>query len=129
MLRDLEGYAASARLMTSPLQLGDWLEKTFGEEILAKRRARERAAAALEKGAPVVVQAIAAPRLRAAAGSASTSEPPSTGMLPASPSPVPPPIVAMPARRDPKRGAGGDRGAGAWSPSPPRPSRWRFARR
>ena len=58
MLRDLEGYAVSARLMTSPLQLGDWLERTFGEEIVAKRRARERAAAALEKGAPVVVQAL-----------------------------------------------------------------------
>jgi len=59
MLRDLEGYAARARLMTSPLQLGDWLERTFGEEILEKRRARERAAAALERGAPVVVQPIA----------------------------------------------------------------------
>lgn len=58
MLRDLEGYAAAARLMTSPLQLGDWLERTFGEEIVEKRRARERAAAALERGAPLVVQAI-----------------------------------------------------------------------
>jgi serine/threonine-protein kinase len=60
MLRDLESYAAAARLMTSPLQLGDWLERTFGEEILEKRRARERAAAALERGAPLVVQAIPA---------------------------------------------------------------------
>ncbi len=59
MLRDLEGYAAAARLMTSPLQLGDWLERTFGEQIVDKRRSRERAAAALERGAPVVVQAIA----------------------------------------------------------------------
>jgi len=59
MLRDLEGYAASARLMTSPLQLGEWLEKTLGEDILAKRRARERAVAALERGAPLVVQAFA----------------------------------------------------------------------
>ncbi|MGD0528124.1 MAG: serine/threonine-protein kinase [Polyangiaceae bacterium] len=61
MLRDLEGYAASARLMTSPLALGDWLEKTFGADILAKRRSRERAAAALERGAPLVVQTIAPP--------------------------------------------------------------------
>ncbi len=61
MLRDLEGYAAAARLMTSPLQLGEWLERTFGEEIVEKRRARERAAAALEKGAPVVVKPIAEP--------------------------------------------------------------------
>ena len=58
MLRDLEGYAAAAKLMTSPLQLGDWLERTFGEQIVEKRRARERAAAALERGAPVVATPI-----------------------------------------------------------------------
>jgi serine/threonine-protein kinase len=105
MLRDLEGYAASARLMTSPLALGDWLEKTFGEDILAKRRTRERAAAALERGAPLVVQAIAAPPptppLSPSAPDAYRIdvEPPSTGMLPVSPSPVPPAVVARPARR------------------------------
>jgi serine/threonine-protein kinase len=60
MLRDIEEYAMSARLMTSPLKLGDWLEKTFGEEILARRRARERAVSALERGAPVVMEAMAA---------------------------------------------------------------------
>jgi serine/threonine-protein kinase len=58
MLRDVEDYAAAARLMTSPLQLGGWLTSTFGEEIVAQRRARERAAAALERGAPAVVQPI-----------------------------------------------------------------------
>ena len=52
MQRDLDAYAASARLMTSPLALGEWLKKTFGEEILARRRARERATEALERGAP-----------------------------------------------------------------------------
>jgi serine/threonine-protein kinase len=91
MLRDLEGYAASARLMTSPLQLGDWLEKTFGEDILAKRRARERAAAALEKGAPLVLQAITPPPPVVDAPSAVPTpapsyridvEPASTGALP-----------------------------------------------
>jgi serine/threonine-protein kinase len=61
MQRDLDGYAAAAKLMTSPLALGEWLKKTFGEEILARRRARERATEALEKGAPLVLQAIAAP--------------------------------------------------------------------
>jgi serine/threonine-protein kinase len=61
MLRDLDAYAASARLMTSPLGLGEWLKKTFGEEILARRRERERATEALEKGAPLVLEAIAAP--------------------------------------------------------------------
>jgi len=103
MLRELEGYAASARLMTSPLALGDWLEKTFGADILAKRRTRERAAAALERGAPLVVQAIAAtpPPLSSSPLDAYRIdvEPSSTGMLPVSPSPVPPAVVARPAGR------------------------------
>jgi serine/threonine-protein kinase len=81
MQRDLDAYAASARLMTSPLALGEWLKKTFGEEILEQRRARERATEALEMGAPVVMQTIAAPagsspaasRVAAAAGRLASS--------------------------------------------------------
>ncbi len=123
MLRDLEGYAASARLMTSPLALGDWLEKTFGADILAKRRTRERAAAALEKGAPVVVQAIAAsplppalpppappmpiPQPSAPVDYRIDVDPSSTGMLPVSkPSgPALPilPVVALAPRRKERR--------------------------
>jgi len=96
MLRDLEGYAATARLMTSPLQLGDWLERTFGEEILEKRRARERAAAALERGAPLVVQAIPATPRPPAASVAEPVVPPAPAL------PVTPPVPATtPARRAP----------------------------
>jgi serine/threonine-protein kinase len=62
MQRDLDAYAATAKLMTSPLALGEWLKSTFGEEILERRRARERATEALEMGAPLVLQAIAAPQ-------------------------------------------------------------------
>jgi serine/threonine-protein kinase len=112
MLRDLEGYAAGARLMTSPLQLGDWLEKTFGAEILAKRRARERAAAALERGAPAVVQAISPPAAPPSSDAAYRIdvEPPSTGMLPASPSAAALPIVPAPfAARAPAPRAGASR--------------------
>lgn len=61
MQRDLDQYAVSAKLMTSPLELGDWLKRTFGEEILGRRRARERATEALERGAPLVLQAIPTP--------------------------------------------------------------------
>jgi eukaryotic-like serine/threonine-protein kinase len=98
MLRDLEGYAVSARLLTSPLQLGDWLEKTFGEEILSRRRVRERAAAALEKGAPVVVQAIAPPPAPRSASALDEGfridvEPPPTGPLPESPASRPAPAL------------------------------------
>jgi len=60
MQRDLDDYAASAALMPSPLKLGEWLEKSFGADILAQRRARERAASALERGAAVVLEAVPA---------------------------------------------------------------------
>jgi eukaryotic-like serine/threonine-protein kinase len=104
MLRDLEGYAAAARLMTSPLQLGDWLERTFGEEIVDKRRSRERAAAALERGAPVVVQAIAAAPPRPAPSPAmATPPPPHVGAaLPVIPPHDAVPVTtARPSRRGP----------------------------
>jgi serine/threonine protein kinase len=44
MLRDLEAYAARARLLASPLRFGEWLTERFGGEIVELRRARERAA-------------------------------------------------------------------------------------
>ena len=72
MLRDLEDYAMAARFMTSQLQLGDWLAKTFGEEILSRRRQRERAATALEKGRPSSCRPWDRPR-RAAAGTTSSA--------------------------------------------------------
>lgn len=92
MLRELEGYAVAAKLMTSPLQLGEWLHRTFGEDIVDKRRARERAAAALEKGAPVVVKAIAKP------AGGSTPPPPAASVHPAA-------IAAPPASLEPPPGA------------------------
>jgi serine/threonine-protein kinase len=73
MLRDLEGYAVTARLMASPLQLGDWLQRTFGEQIVEQRRARERASAALDRGAPLVVEPIAQSQPEAA-GAALSAE-------------------------------------------------------
>ena len=107
MLRDLEGYAASARLMTSPLQLGEWLERTFGEDILSRRRSRERAVAALERGAPVVVQTLASPPAAPAPGVPGSGvveegfridvEPPPSGQLPESVRSLPaPPVQPLP---------------------------------
>jgi serine/threonine-protein kinase len=82
MLRDLEDYATSAKLLASPLQLGDWLERTFGEEILVRRRARERAVAALERGPLVAIEPIAPPPASSAvvAGSVDLG-PPSSQVL------------------------------------------------
>ena len=50
--------------MTSPLQLGEWESKTFGEEIIERRRARERAIAAMQKGALVTIEPLDAPASR-----------------------------------------------------------------
>jgi len=61
MLRDLDEYAVQARLMTSPLQLGEWQSKTFGSEIIEQRRARERAIAAMQKGALVTLEPLVMP--------------------------------------------------------------------
>jgi serine/threonine protein kinase len=44
MLRDLEAYAARARLLASPLRFGEWLMERFGAAIVELRRERERAA-------------------------------------------------------------------------------------
>jgi serine/threonine protein kinase len=58
MLHDVDDYIACAKVMTSALALGRWLATTFGEEVISRRRSRERAVAALEKGAPLVIQPI-----------------------------------------------------------------------
>jgi hypothetical protein len=93
MLREVDQYAAAASLMPSPLKLGDWLAQTFGAQIVEGRRARERAAAALERGAPVVLEAVsAAHRPVAALPDAAPSVP--SPMAPAdvpAPAPVPQP--------------------------------------
>ena len=74
MLRDLEAYAARARLLASPLRFGEWLMDRFGTEIVELRRARERAAWGLTSRA--------LPRV----------------MLPAG-SPIPPPVAPVELRK------------------------------
>jgi eukaryotic-like serine/threonine-protein kinase len=61
MQRDLQEYAISGKMMTSPLELGEWLTKSFGLDIVGERRARERAAAAWEKGPAVVLEPVEPP--------------------------------------------------------------------
>ena len=74
MLRDLEAYAARARLLASPLRFGEWLMERFGAEIVELRRARERSAWGLTHKA--------LPRV----------------MLPAG-SPIPPPVAPIELRK------------------------------
>lgn len=52
MLRELEEYVASTRLIASPLRLGEWLTEQFGAEIIERRRAREHAARSLDRQEP-----------------------------------------------------------------------------
>ncbi|WP_438024201.1 serine/threonine-protein kinase [Sorangium sp. So ce233] len=59
MLRDVAAYAAAAELTASPLRFGAWLRDNFGAEMLAARRARERAVRALELGPPAVLEPVA----------------------------------------------------------------------
>lgn len=58
MLSDIDAYVARNRLDTSPLRFGAWLTEQLGDEIVHVRRARERAAAALQKGPPVEIRPI-----------------------------------------------------------------------
>ncbi|WP_394844050.1 serine/threonine protein kinase [Pendulispora brunnea] len=53
MLRDLEAYAIETGRMPNPIKLGVWLSTHFGNEVIAHRRMRERAAAAVNKSLEV----------------------------------------------------------------------------
>lgn len=86
MQRDLEDYAMRAKLLASPLQLGDWLSSTFGTEIVAQRRARERATEALERGAPLVLQPLGTAPVPL--HGRSSERPPASERLPHAPEPL-----------------------------------------
>jgi len=58
MLRELEDYAARARLVGSPLRFGEWLLEHFGKDVVASRRGRERALRAIERGPVALVRPI-----------------------------------------------------------------------
>jgi eukaryotic-like serine/threonine-protein kinase len=56
MLRHLEDYVARARLVANPLKLGEWLRECFDDQVVASRRAHERAAQALQLGPAAVIE-------------------------------------------------------------------------
>ena len=108
MLNDLEAYQAEARLIASPLRLGEWLIEKFGTDIVTQRRARERAISALDLGAPVSIETLppAPPPLPSAAppprdvpsgsGRARSSPIPPRPLPPPSPIPTPGPPAFLP---------------------------------
>jgi serine/threonine-protein kinase len=59
LFEELYGYCIRTRQMASALRFGGWLSEHFSAEKLQRRRARERAIAALELGPPVVMRRIA----------------------------------------------------------------------
>jgi eukaryotic-like serine/threonine-protein kinase len=61
MLRHLEDYVARARLVANPLRFGEWLRDCFGEQVVASRRAHERAAQAIEMGPAAVIEPTSSP--------------------------------------------------------------------
>jgi len=52
MLRDLDAYMSDAKLVASPLKLGDWLMANFGAELIEQRRARDRVPLSNTSSAP-----------------------------------------------------------------------------
>ena len=83
MLREVDDYASAAQLLTSPLQLGEWLERTFGEEIVGRRRSRERVVSALERGPLVQMEPIAVPPSGPVVAGSVDLGPPSSEAVPA----------------------------------------------
>ncbi len=93
MLRDLESFAMDARMVASPLRIGEWMEKSFSADLIEKRRARERGAAAVAKGPLVVLTPLPAatplmPPVEEVPSTASASEPASSALV-AEPLPEP----------------------------------------
>jgi serine/threonine-protein kinase len=61
MARELDAYVMDHKLLASPLQLGSFLTEHFGAEIVAMRRARERAAAAIDVGPVLQMEVLSLP--------------------------------------------------------------------
>jgi hypothetical protein len=61
MVHGLEDYARRTRLTASPLRFGEWLVEHFGSQILEWRKARERAARALELGPVLELKTVHTP--------------------------------------------------------------------
>lgn len=101
MLDELQRYVAKARLVASPIRLGEWLTQHFGAELVAARRARERAIKALEVGpvaqitpsVPAVARVAAKVEAPPASAEPEPAAPPRTppDVAPTHPSAHPPP--------------------------------------
>lgn len=105
-LRELEDYAAETGLLASQLRFGEWLMDHFGEEIIARRKERERIAKQRDlQSSPSNPAAASAPdhsSPRAASGSDPALEPFE---------PPPPSLEAMVRPSNPDANQDSDKGA------------------
>jgi serine/threonine protein kinase len=108
MREALDTCAAEAGLVLSPIRFGAFLEEHVGFDEVIARRARERAAAALDRGPPVVMVPLRSSHPLAETEAPERSEAPPRSELPASPRPAegppsaeaptaPAPVAARPA--------------------------------
>jgi len=109
MAQALEDYALRSGLMASQLRFGAFLTDHFAEEIVALRRARERAAeqALSARDVPIAeVEPVTAPSERPRASLRPSPRPPIEGVVPRRrASDVPGPAPAVPAPAVPARSA------------------------
>lgn len=103
-LRDLETYLADSAMLASRLKLGEWIESTFGTDLVERRRASERR---LPKSMPPPRPALtddvvtgevaaAASETEASASPADASAKPEAGASPAADAPAAKPPAAVP---------------------------------
>jgi serine/threonine protein kinase len=95
MLREVDGFLSEAKLVASPLKLGDWLVESFGADILEQRRARERLTPMPSLAAPPVTHTTPSDLGALATGPASATPPSRASSTP--PIPAPPISTISPA--------------------------------
>ncbi len=77
MLRDIEGFLSEAKLVASPLKLGEWISESFGSELLDQRRARQHLTSMPAPAAPVATHSVpSVPSSPPPAAASTSSSPP-----------------------------------------------------
>lgn len=122
LLGEIEGWAASAKLLASPLRFGQFLTEHFADEIVEARRARERAAQAVGgRRGDADAAGEADPRASERDPSAPTDAAEAFAHAdPTDPSGAPPVVERAPVEAEPRGAADTDP---APAPRPPEPSR------
>lgn len=83
MLRDLDAYASDNKLHASQLRFGTFLSERFESDVIRLRRARERAAEALDRGPPLQIEPFAKPTPEVAPEPAPSPRPSPSPRVPA----------------------------------------------